>query len=507
MTAEVVRMFAQWWDNFQESCDIRLAAGAGGVAAWVLLVAVSPVLSVSPTLTVSGPSWRPCIALGAAIMFGATAIAGSPKLLRAERTLPHLPFLVAGAVLSFAGIVLHHSSDAIAITVVAALCTGGGLAALVLGWVPPFASIRLRKRVVGTVVTAFAGAALYLLVVMIPSPANLGAALALLAASPLLASQIDSPDAISSAAVPSTAIPPRLFGPELSAGALVFGILFVLAGHVLPDIEHAWMASPVPGMINVALFLILETALTLYMVRRVRRESPTVAYRPVIIFAALGFLLLPFVDERGALLCMAVSFAGFGCFLVYFWIVMGNICQHRHSVPIATYGFGLFLIFIGFLIGEAACQVLYSLPHEAFSYAATISILSLFLLVVLAWSMTDGARFAQETAEMGGIPFAMNGAGAEKDSAEHDSDTSADRIAQAAILYNLSPRETEVVELLLRGRSIPYICDELFIAKSTAQTHVRHIYAKMSITGGRQELIDRIESADEVQRPSPPPTA
>lgn len=121
--------------------------------------------------------------------------------------------------------------------------------------------------------------------------------------------------------------------------------------------------------------------------------------------------------------------------------------------------------------------------------------------------MTDGARFAQETAEMGGIPFVMDGAAAEKDSAEHDSDTSADRIAQAAILYNLSPREMEVVELLLRGRSIPYICDELFIAKSTAQTHVRHIYAKMDITGGRQELIDRIESADEVQRPSPPPTA
>ena len=52
MTAEVVRMFARWWDNFQESCDIRLAAGAGCVAAWVLLVAVSPVLSVSPTLAV-----------------------------------------------------------------------------------------------------------------------------------------------------------------------------------------------------------------------------------------------------------------------------------------------------------------------------------------------------------------------------------------------------------------------------------------------------------------------
>ena len=107
---------------------------------------------------------------------------------------------------------------------------------------------------------------------------------------------------------------------------------------------------------------------------------------------------------------------------------------------------------------------------------------------------TSGSRalFAQETAEMGGIPFAMNGT-----DAEHDSDTSADHIAQAATSYNLSPRETEVVELLLHSRSIPYICDELFIAKSTAQTHARHIYAKMDITGGRQELIDRIESADE----------
>ena len=406
-------MFARWWDNFQESCDIRLAAGAGCVAAWVLLVAVSPVLSVSPTLAVSGPSWRPCVAIGAAVAFGAAAITSNPRILKAGRALPHLPLLVAGAALSFAGVVLHHSSDAIVITVIAALCTGGGLAALVLGWVPPFASIRLRNRVVGTVATALAGAVLYLRIATIPAPANLGAALALLAAFPLLAAQIDPPDVVCPDAVLSAAIPPRLFGPELSAGALVFGTLFVLAGHVLPDIEHTWMASPLPGMINVALFLVLETALTLYMVRRVRRESPTVAYRPAIIFAALGFLLLPFVDERGALLCMAISFAGFGCFLVYFWIVMGNICQHRRSAPIPTYGFGLFLIFVGFLIGETACQVLYSLPHEAFSYAATISILSLFLLVVLAWSMTDGARFAQETAEMGGIPFAMNGAGAE----------------------------------------------------------------------------------------------
>lgn len=61
---------------------------------------------------------------------------------------------------------------------------------------------------------------------------------------------------------------------------------------------------------------------------------------------------------------------------------------------------------------------------------------------------------------------------------------------------SMSAAQSSASAEFLRGRSIPYICDELFIAKSTAQTHVRHIYAKMDITGGRQELIDRLESAE-----------
>ena len=48
----------------------------------------------------------------------------------------------------------------------------------------------------------------------------------------------------------------------------------------------------------------------------------------------------------------------------------------------------------------------------------------------------------------------------------------------------------------MRGRTLPYIANELFVTTGTVKTHVRHIYAKMNITGGRQELIDRIEGSD-----------
>lgn len=289
----------------------------------------------------------------------------------------------------------------------------------------------------------------------------------------------------------------RLFGPELSLAIVVYGALFVLAGHVLPEVELAWMASVLPGIANVGALLVSETVLTLYLVKRIRIESPRTAYRPATALVAVGFLLLPFVGDAGAIPCMAVAFAGFGCFLVYLWIVMGNMAQRWSAAPIPTCAFGFMLLFSGIVLGELAAWTLYRVPLS-FGYPAAVSIVSLFMLVVLAWSMADGSRYAHETAAMGGVPFSApvsSSAGTDSASEGRGADAAA-RLYAAAETYGLSPREVEVTALLLRGRSIPYICDELFIAKSTAQTHVRHIYAKMNITGGRQELIDRIEGSD-----------
>lgn len=62
-------------------------------------------------------------------------------------------------------------------------------------------------------------------------------------------------------------------------------------------------------------------------------------------------------------------------------------------------------------------------------------------------------------------------------------------IAQAAAL---SVRETEVLSLALRGRTNERIAQELFIAKSTADTHLRRIYSKCGVHS-RQELLDLAE--------------
>ncbi|HVM68185.1 MAG TPA: response regulator transcription factor [Acidimicrobiales bacterium] len=51
-----------------------------------------------------------------------------------------------------------------------------------------------------------------------------------------------------------------------------------------------------------------------------------------------------------------------------------------------------------------------------------------------------------------------------------------------------TPREREVVELLLRGVPNSAIAEELHMSRDTVKTHVRHLYAKLGVRS-RQELI------------------
>jgi DNA-binding CsgD family transcriptional regulator len=45
----------------------------------------------------------------------------------------------------------------------------------------------------------------------------------------------------------------------------------------------------------------------------------------------------------------------------------------------------------------------------------------------------------------------------------------------------LTPREREILELLVRGYRYREIGDRLFISLDTVRTHVRHIYEKMQV--------------------------
>lgn len=76
--------------------------------------------------------------------------------------------------------------------------------------------------------------------------------------------------------------------------------------------------------------------------------------------------------------------------------------------------------------------------------------------------------------------------------AELASSPALSRCEELAQRYDLSRREAEILEYLAKGRSQPYIREELMLSKNTVATHVKHIYQKLNVHS-KQELIDLVE--------------
>ena len=76
------------------------------------------------------------------------------------------------------------------------------------------------------------------------------------------------------------------------------------------------------------------------------------------------------------------------------------------------------------------------------------------------------------------------------------SSESIDRRCEAvARAGGLTPRETEILELLARGRDVAYVSSALGIARNTASAHRKNIYAKLDIHS-QQELLSVVEGAE-----------
>lgn len=71
-----------------------------------------------------------------------------------------------------------------------------------------------------------------------------------------------------------------------------------------------------------------------------------------------------------------------------------------------------------------------------------------------------------------------------------------DRLRTIAEQGGLTKRETEILEIIAQGRTLPYVAEKLYIAPTTVQTHVKHIYKKLGVHN-RQELLDFLEASVE----------
>ena len=85
---------------------------------------------------------------------------------------------------------------------------------------------------------------------------------------------------------------------------------------------------------------------------------------------------------------------------------------------------------------------------------------------------------------------------ATQESQEAHASDKADVVGAVVARHGLSPREADVLRLLVAGESTAQIQDELCIAAGTFNYHMRNIYSKLGVHS-RQELLVSIYNQQE----------
>lgn len=153
-------------------------------------------------------------------------------------------------------------------------------------------------------------------------------------------------------------------------------------------------------------------------------------------------------------------------------------------------------VLAGNVTGSVAAPLTSASPTGLFSIA-----LGLTAFFALAWFLYPAERYQRASAQPGAPASGLlnTDAGHSTDkladgtAAENNRENTLEAICDTlAEAHGLSGREREILGYLARGRSQPYIREELVLSKNTVATHVKHIYQKLSVHS-RQELLDLFE--------------
>lgn len=265
---------------------------------------------------------------------------------------------------------------------------------------------------------------------------------------------------------------------RLSAKVIAGTALFGLAGGCME------VFSSEPGMASFPTFPATLLILVLFCVAagqlhvglgaQADREEGSLAevYRMAILLIVAGYLFVPVLSGFGVTgqTIVLAGYLGLTCVLMTMFLTIARAAAQDAAV---TFAHGFCALFLGEAAGIAFGNVIELVQPGVAQPLAVTACAGLASLFAYLFLFTE-----RDFGELASLASTLD---------------AFDQVCQCMIeRFGLSKREAEVLPLALRGRTSERIASELFIAKSTADTHLRRIYAKTDVHG-RQELIDLSE--------------
>lgn len=255
-----------------------------------------------------------------------------------------------------------------------------------------------------------------------------------------------------------------------------------------------------------ALSVVPLAILAVIAVKRKGRISLDSLFILTFAMAAGAFLSIGFVQEKSMVISTALFGAAETCFYALMATLLASIAkQNPQNAPTAVaWGIALFMLswgVAGFLFDHLAHVFIQDVPLMVFPLAwAFVAFGAGFMH---RFSVDDTVAAIEEVREV--VP--LHGTPAPGAEAEGSPETGCGsgeapstpllhrKLADIASNAQLTERETEIFELLVRGRNARYLQDQLGITRNTAKSHIAHIYAKLGVHS-QQELIDLVEQVE-----------
>jgi DNA-binding CsgD family transcriptional regulator len=220
----------------------------------------------------------------------------------------------------------------------------------------------------------------------------------------------------------------------------------------------------------------------------VMRQLPRTTNRAYILYVAIamiGFSFIAFlVLDRSAasyILIDTLLLGACGIYDLFWWSILGKMLDYDAN-PAKVLGIGLsanvFGVLLGVVIGNAITET------EARNVNTTLLALGVVLIILVILPILH----KQLTAVLQDHEFltaVSDMSVAEQTKAVHE----------IVSIGQLTERESEIVDLLLRGRTYKMIADELYLSENTVKTHIKNIYSKLSIKS-RTELIHLMQDRE-----------
>lgn len=257
-----------------------------------------------------------------------------------------------------------------------------------------------------------------------------------------------------------------------------------------------------------ALSAVPLTVLAVIALMRKGRISLDSLFLLTFVMAAGAFLSIGFVQGESMLISTALFGASETCFYALMATLLASIArQNPQNAPAAVaWGIALFMTswgIAGFLFDHLAHVFIQEVPLMVFPLAWAF--VTFGVLCLHRFSIDDTVSAIEEVRKI--TPLGTKNMKGEDEApcepmptpeGNGDSFISLQlhrKLAEIASAAQLTERETEIFELLVRGRNARYLQDQLGITRNTAKSHIAHIYAKLGVHS-QQELIDFVDQPE-----------